>query len=112
MNINFNNNIPMMGKKLIPLSEYKGVILKLTPTDKSKIAELTQKKSILDLELYKLIQAKRNKKTLSDSEEFYYDCKIDKLEGFIADCDKLIQEIKTNRLNKQKEKLKKLDKIV
>ena len=43
MNINFNNNIPMMGKKLIPLSEYKGVILKLTPTDKSKIAELTQK---------------------------------------------------------------------
>ena len=54
------------GRKLVPLSEYKGVILKLTPKDKAEISRLQGLKSQYELELHEIeTQLQKVKKTIT-----------------------------------------------
>ena len=54
MNITPIYQTNFQAKNLIPLSEYKGTILKLTTKDKEQIAKLTKKKAQYELELMKV----------------------------------------------------------
>ena len=86
---------------LIPLSEYKGPILKLTKKEKELIAHYTQKKSLIELEIMKLRSVYDNYKIHNIDSDWYED-KMGSLilqRDYLAD---LINEIKVNRLNKQK----------
>ena len=105
----FNNPVSqpnMMG--LVPIKNYKGLVLKLTPADKKKIAELQAKRAGYEIELYK-ISVERRKKNYSFALDDYYDNKVLHIQGFIRDIEQMIKDIKTNRLNKQKAKQAKLD---
>ena len=93
---------------LVPLKDYKGVVLKLTVADKKKIAELQGKKADLEIELYK-ISMERIKKKLSDAQQDYYDNKVFRIHGFIRDIEEQIRKIKSDRLNKQKQCIANLD---
>lgn len=105
MNINFiqqpQYTVAMQSRKLIPLKEYKGTLLKLTAEDNKKIAHFLKTKAQFELELEKLIQLS-NKKKISDSEKFYYDDKKFRLEGEISRCAECIKAIKKERLQSQK----------
>ena len=94
----------MKAKKLIPLSEYKGVVLKLTAGDKKKIAEIQAYRATLETDLYKLLDFFRRKKISPDDSIM-----IDKLSAHINSCDREIATIKQERLNKQIAKMNKLD---
>ena len=52
MRINTITNTSFGTKKLVPLSEYKGTILKLTQKDKEQIAKLTKKKAEYDVKYW------------------------------------------------------------
>ena len=107
MNINYSLNRPsiaMKGSKLVPISEYTGVILKLTSGDKKKIAELQKQRAGLELDILKLVKL-RDKKGNSDSLQFYYDDQIDRISNIIKGLENSIKAIKLNRFKKQQEKL-------
>ncbi len=108
MNISSINSMSFNGK-LIPKSEYKGVILKLTPADKKKIAEYNKKITEYTLEDMKLIDLMKKCKNDDKLVEYYTD-QSGLLEFFIDQLKKAIAEIKATRLKKQLEKAKKLDK--
>lgn len=104
-------NLNMQGR-LVPLKDFKGPILKLTKKDKEQISQIEAHIQQYEQELIKLEScwnAARNTR-----KEDSYDAKIKKLESFVAEARMLIENIKINRLNKQKAKLakKKLDTIV
>lgn len=106
MKVSFNNQnqYPVaMGAK-IPLSEYKGVILKLTAGDKKKIAELQKDRTSAEIELYKLLEFFKRNKISPD-----YSIRIDKLSVHIDSCNREIAAIKRQRLDKQIAKMNKLD---
>lgn len=106
MQVNFNNqntNPVAMGTK-IPLSEYKGVILKLTAGDKKKIAEIQKDRTNTEIELYKLLNFFKRNKICPD-----YSIRIDKLSAHINSCNREIAAIKRQRLEKQIAKMNKLD---
>lgn len=110
MNISSINNISFNGK-LIPKSEYKGVILKLTPADKKKIAEYQKKISdytLEDMKLLDLLKKCKNEEKLIE----YYTEKSDQIEFYIDQLKDAIAEIKAERMKKQLAKAKKLDKII
>ena len=96
-------------KALVPKSEYKGVILKLTPKDKEKIAKLVSQKGELELELHAIEHLLNKKKTIIESSGLMY--RRDKIMGEISVLENMIKNIKINRLEKQKAKIKKLDTI-
>lgn len=105
MNITSSNPISF-GRK-IPLSEYKGPILKLTAKDKKQIEDLLQKKAGYELELATINDIlKHNTKTITRENKRLSTAEM-RLLGFISEIDRLIKEIKVNRLNKQKAKLDK-----
>ncbi|MBQ4115364.1 hypothetical protein IJD34_08175 [bacterium] len=104
MNIQTNHGLGF--KALIPKSEYKSVILKLTPKDKKKISELITKKSQIELELDSVEKLLDKKKTLLGS--FNLSCRHQTLLGEIALIEEMIKNIKLNRLEKQKKKLNKI----
>lgn len=107
MNISINQtNIANRGK-LTPKSAYKGPILKLTKTEKLRIEALSQKKAELECEMYNLHNYIKYQCHGNVSDNFYD--KLDTLNYRVKQVAELIQEIKTNRLNKQIEKQKKLD---
>ena len=86
---------------LIPLSEYKGPILKLTNKEKELIAHYTQEKSLIELEIMKLRSVYDNYKIHNVDSDWYED----KMGSLVLQRDHLpdlIREIKVNRLNKQK----------
>ena len=93
--LNFNG-----AKRLIPLSKYKGPILKLTEADKVEIAKCRQQIADLELDLNKLELLER--RSTSSRETFYY---FDKIQQYLFAIDELksrIENIKIARLNKQK----------
>ena len=98
-----------MFKGLIPKSQYKGTILKLTSDEKSKIAKYQQEIGKLELEHMKLADFYA-KNEYNDAAQDYYANQMQHLEYAISILKDMILEIKINRLNKQKAKAnKKLD---
>ena len=71
MRINTITNTSFGTKKLVPLSEYKGTILKLTQKDKEQIAKLTKKKAEYELELMNVTKH-LDRKTKSLTREWKY----------------------------------------
>ena len=93
---------PISFNSLIPRSEFKGPILKLTKKEKAKIAELMDKKSELELELVQVNnRLEKNQKTIT-KEWRQLSIVSSKLEGAISTIEKQIREIKIKRFNKQK----------
>ena len=86
-------------RALVPKSEYKGVILKLTPKDKKKIAELISKKSFLEFELVTIDRLLDKKKTIIESSGLF--CRREHLLGQIHTLENMIKDIKAKRLEKQ-----------
>ena len=112
MNINLTStNNPFKG--LIPKKNYTGVVLKLTPNDKKKIDEFSKKRAMLQNELDKLLNMQTRIPNHNHWKEANWCAdKIMRLEVDIETLGSLIREVKINRLNKQKEKIKNLDKMV
>ena len=101
MRINTITNTSFGTKKLVPLSEYKGTILKLTQKDKEQIAKLTKKKAEYELELMK-VSRHLEKYTKSITKEWKYFSMVEyNLMGKISIIEDMIKEIKTNRLAAQ-----------
>ncbi len=105
MNVYTNTlNNQSFGKKLVPLSKYKGPILELTEKEKTEIAKLSKELSKWKIELVN---------TMSKKERYYaapksyskYERKIERCENYIKFYQKSIDKIKQNRLNVQKEAL-------
>lgn len=110
MNISGINNQKFQAKNLIPLSQYKGPVLKLTPKDKEKIGQLMGKKTDLLFELDSINRLlEKRHKTITKEWQKLSNAQIT-ISYQIEKIDNLIKEIKINRLNKQKKKLEKLDK--
>ncbi len=87
-------------KKLIPLSQYKGTVLKLTEADKAEIAKYQNHLAELELDLNKLESLV--KRSTSTKETYYYH---DKIQKYLFEIDELkaqIANIKKTRLNEQK----------
>lgn len=104
----FINSIPQTNfKAKVPLSEYKGVILKLTEEEKIKIADLMNKKSMLIMELTSIEDKLNKEKTVLGSRGLF-DI-YDKLNYQIKNLDKEIKQIKINRKNQQIKELEGLD---
>lgn len=97
---------PKFNGKLMPLSEYKGPILKLTKADKAKITKLQKELAISDIELAKLNDL-YIKNLRVPKQRYYLESLIQKLEAKIEEIQNLIKEIKINRLNIQKNKERK-----
>ena len=95
---------------LVPKAEYSGVVLKLTPKDKQKIANFMNKKTDLVLELHAIEGLLNKKKTIIESSGLMH--RREKLLEQITTLDNLIKEVKVNRLEKQKARTKKLDLMV
>lgn len=100
--INFNGT-----GKLVPLSQYKGTILKLTAADKTKIAQLQKNVASLEIDLAKLENLLQKSKFYQ--EQNYYSNQIMTIEWEIEKLEDLIKEIKLNRLNKQQKTKNKID---
>ena len=95
--INFRANV----KKLVPISEYKGPTLKLTPKEQMKVSELLKTRAGLELELVK-VKEKLEKNTKHITAEYQrYEQAFVKLQGMIEKIEKLIKDIKINRFQKQ-----------
>ena len=95
-------------KKLVPKTQYKGPILKLTAKDNEKIAELLDLRFNYETELDKILKIlSKNTKTIT-SEWSRLSYVEQHLRGQIDSIDKAIRQIKINRLNQQKTKSKKL----
>lgn len=87
-------------KRLIPLAQYKGPILKLTRNDKAKIAQYRKTISSLELDTYKLEALAKKSKSAKETSYFF-----DKIQRTLFEIEKLrekIREIKIARFNKQK----------
>lgn len=85
-------------RKLVPLSEYKGIILELTEQDKKEIDKIKTEIAKLTLDLSKLegILAKTY-----DNSRFYYLDQIGNIEYEIEQKRDEIKKIKQNRLKIQ-----------
>lgn len=98
-NLNYTNFSGL--KKLVPLSQYKGTILKLTDADKREIAKYQKRLADLELDLYKLNQLW--KRSSGVKEAFYYIDKIQNISDKIESIKASIRAIKLNRLKIQEE---------
>ncbi|MBE7712076.1 MAG: hypothetical protein E7Z92_08080 [Cyanobacteria bacterium SIG31] len=93
-------------KKLVPITQYKGPILKLTAKDNEKIAELLNLRFYFETELEAITKRlSKNTKTIT-SEWHRLSCREQYLRSHIDSIDKTIRQIKINRLNQQKTKSK------
>ncbi len=103
------------GGKLVPKSDYKGLILKLTPKDKKRISELEKAKGQIDLErikLYNLILESASTtrcggNSVQSYASDYYSDKLGGLDVEIGKINEAIKQIKIDRFNKQKARLAK-----
>lgn len=104
MNINqvstnsFKAKIVVPPRKFVPLTEYKGPILKLTKSDINKIAELTETLTKLEIEYYDLNKYIRFAKVITRGlqDKMYF------LENCIESLKLQIRDVKISRLNQQK----------
>lgn len=94
------------GKKLKPLSEYQGPVLKLTKKEKTEIAKLETQIAQLRCDLYDVEKKRGTGRIPWAKEDFFIKLKDD-IYYKIEKLQNIITEIKTNRLNKQKAKLDK-----
>jgi len=109
MQVKTISNTQINFQKLVPLKDYNGVILKLTKKDQAQIAKLVEKKNDYLFELAG-VQGRLFKLKKTITREWRYLSMVEqKLVSTINIIDREIQQIKTNRLEKQKEKLKKLN---
>ena len=92
------------GRNLRPLSEYSGVILRLTAKEKKEISELRASIAKLECDLYDL--HKNVKTRMPQTKLDYFWNKIIVCEGKIDTLKETIREIMVNRLNIQKAKKK------
>lgn len=92
------------GRNLKPLSEYSGVILRLTAKEKKEISDLKAAIARLECDLYDL--HKNVKTRMPQTKLNYFWNKIIVCEGRIDTLKATIREIMVNRLNKQKAKQK------
>lgn len=92
----------------IPLSKYKGPVLKLTAKDKKQILLLEKQITDKEADAYKLTNILSKK--MYQNERDYYSYKLSVVEFDIEVLREAIRSIKINRFNKQKAKQsKKLD---
>ncbi len=108
INLKSNNITFGANRKLVPLSEYKGVILKLTSQDKEKISIYEKKIAEITIECIKLKNLVK-KCTHNHYLYEYYSNRISYLEWCIRDLRTAIFEIKANRMKKQTAEVRKLD---
>lgn len=87
----------------VPLSEYKGPVLKLTKPDIKKIDKLKATRFQYEMELIDIDKLLANKKISVAQYNFLMNKKA-KIEAYIEDIILAIREIKINRLNIQKSK--------
>ena len=99
----FINPISTNFKARVPLSEYKGPILKLTKPDIKKIDKLKDVRFQYEMELIDIEKLLANKKISTAQFNFLMNKKM-KIEHSIEDIISAIKEIKINRLNIQKSK--------
>lgn len=92
------------GRNLRPLSEYSGVILRLTAKEKKEISDLKAAIARLECDLYDL--HKNVKTRMPQTKLNYFWNKIIVCEVKIDTLKATIREIMVNRLNKQKAKQK------
>lgn len=92
------------GRNLRPLSEYSGVILRLTAKEKKEISDLKAAIARLECDLYDL--HKNVKTRMPQTKLNYFWNKIIVCEGKIDTLKATNREIMVNRLNKQKAKQK------
>lgn len=105
MNICCNNNVSFaQSPKMVPISSYKGTILKLTKSDKEKIKALQVKRANFELDL-NCVQNLLSKIKITTRESARLFHRSVEIEGNIAIIDDLIKEIKINRLLEQKRRL-------
>lgn len=88
-------------QKLVPLSEHKGPILKLTEKDNEKIADIQKKIIEHDQEIYNCKKYFNNKRRMSYSERDYLHDRIESLEIAINNLLEEIRQIKISRFQKQ-----------
>ena len=92
-------------RRLVPLSDYKGPILKLSAKDKERINILQKQITEKELDLYKLNLCK--KQSSNNKNLYYYYCsKILDIHTEISYLLKKIKEIKVSRLEKLVNKCK------
>ena len=106
----FINPISTNFKAKVPLSEYKGIILKLTEEDKTKIAELMSEKSNLLIQLTAVEKKLDKNKTIEGSAGLFQI--FNKIEYRIREIEDAIKQIKIDRKNKQIKELERLDLMV
>lgn len=110
---NFQARMNVPPKKLIPLAEYKGPILKLTEAEQLQIKEIESNISNLRETLAKHKRKIRHMGALSDAYKQMNKRKTETLENEIRRLLASILDIKINRLNIQKEDFnKKLNVLV
>ena len=103
----FINPISTNFKAKVPLSEYKGIILKLTEEDKAKITELMSEKSELLIQLSSVEKKLDKHKTIAGSAGLFEI--FGKIEFRIREIENAIKQIKIDRRNQQIKELEGLD---
>ena len=96
----------MTNRNLVTKSQYNGVVLKLTKTDKEKITKLHKQKADYELELNKLIELSKKIKIVC-KERIAIDHRRFSMESNIQIIEDMIKNIKTSRLAKQIAKIAK-----
>lgn len=86
-------------RKLVPIKDFQGPVLKLTKGDKARIEDLQKKKGLLEFDYCKVINYCKEKCFGVISDNFANE--IGKLEFEIKLIDHAIKEIKINRYKKQ-----------
>ena len=89
------------GRRLIPKSEYKGPILKLTTEDNRKISCLQNEIANYELQLIKILEILSGK--MNARERDYYSGVAFNLESVIKGLKNDIRKIKIFRINQQKQ---------
>ncbi len=105
MQLSFKISSPQFSG-MVPLKNYKGPILKLTPKEEQKIAGLQENINRMEFEIYNLNKIYGSKSHLRVKEFNYYVGRVEKLTLMIDDLKQMIRDIKVKRFNKQKEQFK------
>ena len=97
-------------KAKVPLSEYKGIILKLTEEDKARITDLMSEKSELLIQLTAVEKKLDKQKTIMGSAGLYNI--YGKIEARIREIEDIIKQIKVDRKNQQIKELEGIDLVM
>lgn len=92
---NFNQNYNQNYKGLVPLKDYKGVVLKLTEQDKKQIADLISERTLLQFKADAIIEKLNKIKTVIGSCGLLNE--LSHIEGRINEITEQIRNIKIKR---------------